>query len=347
LSGDYYPLPPARLALLNASTGQACSYDQTIAEAVSDRVEWQPDGQLLVQVGGQAYLGLPCAGELQSTEAPAAEEDPALSPGGDYRAETTVQSSSVGIQTLRTDLLALPDRQVILSAEWQIDERLGELGLGGEWLGGNQFLIYETLDSGPLLLTVSGETLPVASDLFGIEKIPSILDPEGVSLRAAGRGLQDSLDYHLVLYGVGAEASFPPVRLYHSETGSVEEMPFTHLWSPAFSVDGRWLLLDERPIQDGYETSALWIRAIDPPGSSVGFFAGGFPAAWAPAWDRAAFAHEGTVNVLSFPDGQPLGVWEIGGYHVANFLWSPDGSSLAALAAIPGEEQMGLFLIHP
>ncbi len=71
--------------------------------------------------------------------------------------------------------------------------------------------------------------------------------------------------YHFLLHGVGNEADFPKVRLLHSDTGEVETSTYTHLWHPAFTPDGRWVLL-QRPNTFGGDI-ALWIRPLDPAGS--------------------------------------------------------------------------------
>lgn len=348
-AGDFYPFPPGNLAFLNTRTLQICDHPEFVAKTEADGLSWQPGGEARILIGGQAYQGIPCQGEFVSAEAPAAPEagpPSALSPGGAYRAETTVQSSSAGILNLRTVLLALPDQQVINTVEWKIDERLGDVGLGGQWLAGNQFLIYETLDQGPLLATVGGEVRQVATELFGLDHLPSLLGPEGYNLRADGAAVAGSDQYHVVLYGVGSEASFPPVQLYHSEDGALEEMPFRHLWSPAFSPDGRWLLLDERSIQEETERRALWVRPVDPKGSQVRKFADGETAAWTAAWDQAAFGQREKTSAYSFPAGEPLGVWTTGDYPALELAWSPDGRKLAVLGGVPGEWRQALFFVE-
>jgi hypothetical protein len=363
VSGNFYPFPPGRLNLHNVRTGQECLYDELLASQEGDRVIWQPDGELVVSIADRYLAGAPCQGDLVTAETPGGaleatrvptgeastpegDVQTSLSPEGSYQAETRVMDRSAGTINLTTTILALPDRQVVNTVDWKIDERLGELGMGGEWLAGNQFLIYETLDRGPLLITVSGEMIEVARQLFGIDPLPSIMDEQGVSLRAAGSAVAGSDTYHIVLYGVGSESNFPPVRLYHSDDGQVEEMPFRDPWPPGFSTDGRWLLLDEHPTQDGFETHALWIRPVDPPGSQLRFFAAGsIPAAWSPDTSRAAFLQPGSVSVYIFPEGKLLGSWAIEDYETLTQSWSPQGDSLALLAGVPGEWQQALFVI--
>jgi hypothetical protein len=349
VSSEFYPAPPGTLNFRNVRTGQECAVPEIVSQQEEgDQLVWAPGGEVLVSTSGQSFQGTPCGGDFRPVQTPT--ETPALaagvlSPGGEYRAETTVMDSSAGILSLSSAIIAVPDDQVILMVKWKIDERLGELEQGGEWLGGNQFLIYETLDRGPLLLTVSGEVIDVARELFGLEEIPSLLDPDGVSLRAVGAAGTDH--YHIALSGVGTEANFPPVRLYHSESGQVEEMPFRYLWPPAFSPDGGWLLLDEHPVQEGYETYALWTRSVDPEGSPVHFLAGGSPySLWSPDWSMVVFGGEGSFSVYAFPDGETLGSWVTGDYSARPIAWSPDGSAMIAHGVAPGDWDQALYLVQ-
>ncbi len=182
-----------------------------------------------------------------------AAPDPSLSPGGDYQATTTVMTSTSGLLSLSTSIVVTPTGQVMNTVPWSIDQRLGEMGLGGAWITDRLFLIYETLPQGPLLIDVGGDVIQIAPDLFGVPTDPGW---PAVFYRAQAFMQPGTQTYHLILSAGGEERLFPPVRLYHSEMGQVEEMPFAHLWSPAFSPDGRYLLLDARPDRDGYECNA-------------------------------------------------------------------------------------------
>jgi hypothetical protein len=123
-------------------------------------------------------------------------------------------------------------------------------------------------------------------------------------------------------------------------------MPFRDLWFPGFSSDGRWLLLDEHPTRDGFETHALWIRPVDPPGSELRFFAAGsITAAWSPDRSRIAFFQPDSVSVYTFPGGDRLGSWETGIYEPLSLSWSPQGDSLSVFGGVPGQWQQALFVI--
>jgi Tol biopolymer transport system component len=150
--------------------------------------------------------------------------------------------------------------------------------------------------------------------------------------------------YHIALFGVGIEAEFPSLMLYHSETGAVETVPFSHLWSPAFSPDGRWLLLDQRPDRNGYESNALYIRTIDPVNSEIRYIGEG-SALWTTDWTKVAFGLNKSISVFSFPDGVQLGTWNVRQYDLFPRAWSPDGRYIAVEGYAEGWHQ-ALFIIN-
>jgi hypothetical protein len=349
------PFPPGALRFLNARTGQVCDSSLILPEGDYDRsgqITWTQDGGLLISMNGQLVQGRPCGDfspisgrAMVAADAP----DPSLSPGGAHQARTEVRSSQDGVLSLTTTILDVQTGQPENSVEWRIDERLGDLGLGGTWLTEDRFLIHETLDQGPLLVTVGGGVSQAALELFGLTDIPSMLGPEGVSLSARGAAVTGTEIYHLVLAGVGIESNFPSIRLYHSETGQVEELPFRYTGWPVFSPDGRWLVLDARPTRDGYESSELWLRPVDPVGSQAGRVAsgGGSNWVWAPDWTRVAGVSAGDILIFAVPDGALLGSWDGGAYSLFPLSWSAEGEFLAVEGYLPNGQGEGLFVLHP
>jgi WD40 repeat protein len=350
------PFPPGRLKFLDPRTGQTCDTTIIFPEgdySRSDQITWLPHDRVLVNTNGQVMQGTPCGDDFtpvaDSTKVYTNVPDPTFSPAGGHRARTEVRDSSAGILDLVTTLVNVPGDQVENVIEWRIDERLGDLGLGGEWLTEGLFLIYETLNQGPLLVPVGEETFQVAPDLFGISDIPSMLGPEEMSLRATAAVVTGTDTYHIILAGVGIETNFPPIRLYHSETGQVEELPFRYTGSPAFSPDGLWLVLDARPIRDGYESSELWLRPVDPAGSQTHRLAGGGSSlwVWSPDWTRVAVESGQGISIYSVPDGSPLGLWQGGAYNLSLLAWSPTGEFLAVSGYLRQGQGEGLFVIAP
>ncbi len=223
---------------------------------------------------------------------------------------------------------------------------LGDLP-GPLWLSEDQFLIQETLDQGPLLVTVGERVSQVAPDLFGLRSVPSILDSEEVGLYATAAFLAGTETYHLVLAGVGVEANLPSLQLYHSETGDVEELPFRHTGGPTFSPDGRWLVLDARPIEGGYEGTELWLRQLDPAGSEAYRLIGDVPSspAWSSDWANLAIESPAGISIFSIPDGAPLGSWGNKDYHLFPLSWSPNSEFLVAHGTLHASQGEALFVL--
>jgi len=264
-----------------------------------------------------------------------------FSPTGVYAAETQVTGSGEGILQARTAIRSVASGAELEAIEWTVEQRLGDLGLGGEWLTEDHFLLYETLDRGPVLIQVGGEPVSVAAELFGTNHQPV----PGVTLVAKGDMVTDSSNYHIVLFGVGIEADFPPARLYHSETGSVEELPFRHTWSPVFSPDGRWLLL--RGEQEDVYLHPVDTAEVDPatakPLQIVDDADG--PMVWSPTAERVAYAAGDLLQVLDAGLGQVTSRWQGERYLLHPAAWSPGGAHLAALGTRLEGGQEGLFLI--
>lgn len=214
----------------------------------------------------------------------------------------------------------------------------------------DRFLINETLDRGPLLVVVGKEVIEIAPKLFGVASMPSVANPDEdvVILRATASVASDTQSYHIVLSGIGAEANFPSIRLYHSETGEVEELPSKHLWWQGFSPDGAWLLLDAHPIKDGHETHEIWLRPVDPVGSDLHWLISDVSSftAWSPDETKIAVNSAHEVFVLSFPAGSHLGTWQMGEYEGGSAVWSPDGQSLVVQGYLDGRQREALFVLQ-
>lgn len=347
----FYPFPPGVLHFLNVHTGQTCSYSEYVARNHDDRLIWQADDlvQIVLPSSRLAYRGKPCQGFVSVPCCPeTSRSNFAVSPKGAYRASTTVSDEPDGTFSAETKIADIAAGKVKNTIAWKHRGGLGELGLGGQWLTEELFLIHETSDQGPLLITVGKNIVRVAPELLKVSPVLNQGQDNFVILRAAGAVVQGTDSFHLVLFGIGAEAAFPPIRLYHSETGKAEEIPFWHLWTPAYSPDGRWLLMDKRLVKSGYESSALWIRPVDPPGSEAHLLAEGSPfTLWSPDWSKVALGFSGRLTIVRFPSAAQLGSWETGEYSLLPRAWSPKGNALAAEGYIPGSWQQALFVVRP
>jgi hypothetical protein len=333
------PQQAGGLHFLSSSTGQACPYPGNAAPgSAGQTVIWGESGLVIVREEGGYLAGQPCQEFHAVTfEMPVV----GFSPTGIYAAETQVTGSADGVVQARTVIRSVGTGAELTGIDWSVEQRLGDLGLGGEWLTADRFLLFETRERGPVLLQVGGEPVSAASELFGVNHQPGT----GVILAARGAMVPGTSDYHLILFGVGVEADFPSVRLYHSEDGSVNDLPFRHTWSPAFSPDGRWLLL--RGVQED-----VYLHPVDPaaveaarskPVMIVDDASG--PMVWSPAADRLVYNTGDLVQMLEVAVGQVTSRWQAEGYQLHPNAWSPDGTRLAALGSRADGGQEALFII--
>ncbi len=359
------PYPAMALSFYNARTGETCDCPEIQTKTTTTRplpLAWQDDGQVVVWDGTRTMRGRPCQGSFQAASdvQPPADAVPAeaLSPGGSYRA-TTVEAPSDGTQMNVTTTLADARSDAPLQTVSYLHRGgLGSLGLGGAWVTDSLFLIRETLDRGPLLVDVKqGRVIEVLSELFGISQTPTL----DLGFWAEAATVAGGESYHIVLGGVGIESLFPPLRLYHSESGQVETLEFKYPGTGLFSSDGHWLLLDAQtyhpcgPERQMCESYDLWTRPVDPAGSSAHLLADGRSMArWSADWSQVAIANLGSwywlpnvTSVYSYPDGRLLNAWATGEYQALSYAWSPDGRRLAMSGNVPGEWKHGLFVVEP
>jgi hypothetical protein len=346
-------MPGGTLHFADVATGQTCAAPQFHSETDQAAcVDWVVDGRVVVVMGGQAFQGAPCQSKpfaALADYAPAGEAPPgpALSPDGRQRAATALVSSANGVLTFQTILTDTVEMRPVQSVRWQIDERLGDYGLGGQWVSRTQFLIYETLDKGPLLVDVQRGTIPVLTDLFGMNAIPSILGEEAYSLHATAAPSVEPDMFHLAISGVGSEGNFPPVRLYHAESELVETLPYQKVWG--FSAKYKWLFLYEGVDQAGHEIGYnLWARRLEDTGGAWRLLAPAFDyLLWQTDESEMAFTqNETSVVWQTFPAGEPLGRWHTDRYWVLPLAFSPDGRYLALVGNQPGLWQYGLFVLE-
>jgi len=351
------PWPPASLAFYNPLAVQDCPHPDLSSRLALYMDEWTEAGEAVVRIGGEYYAVQPCSEppysplqDFQLISAPA--PDPSVSPGGDIRAISSLLNSQQGVLGYATSLVNTADSRVVVSTTWQIDERLGDYSgyLGGEWLSSGQFLIHETLDQGPLILDpLEGRVVPVLQELFGQEEIPSIIGTEGYNLHSAAIPTGQGDTYHLLLYGVGQEGSFPDARLYHAESGQVETLPYRYPYGSGSlqSPDGEeWLLMDSRPTVDGYETHAINFRGLDQLDGEWRLLAENVEGIlWNGSGSQAVIAAGARLDWLTFPGLERLGSWLTRPYVAYPAAFSPESCWLAAVGSRPGEAGNGLFLL--
>jgi WD40 repeat protein len=347
--------PGGTLAFRVAATGDTCIASQFHTGVDGEaNVNWHDDGSLTIIMPDGAYQGRPCQTEpftlLADYEPPQTDHlDQSFSVDGRFHIITTQTSSEDGILSYQTRLVETSNGQDRVTASWQIDQRLGDYAgwLGGEWVSPTQFLIYETLKQGPLLLDAEQGLISVLIDLLNQDAIPSILDETGVGMVARPIPGPDTNTYHLVVSGVGMEGNFPPVRLYHAEHNLVETLPYNRLYWRPFSGDGQWLFLNSSFDVDGYETVEIWMRRVEDMEGEWRLLASDVDGAlWSP--DETQMVNvtgETTVIWRTFPEGAEIGRWDTGPYWSFPISFSPDGRYVALGGNSPGQRGHVLFVL--
>jgi len=117
--------------------------------------------------------------------------------------------------------------------------------MGGQWVSDDSFLIYETLDVGPVLLNTNGDITPLIPKLNGDTTSPR----NKVYAQAAINN-----GFHILLTPRDETAQSFGVQLYHSKSGNTEILP-AQFYDGYLSPQGQWLLLRTH--------EGLWLRSTD------------------------------------------------------------------------------------
>ncbi|MEW6286215.1 MAG: hypothetical protein AB1509_08300 [Chloroflexota bacterium] len=345
-------MPGGTLNFMNVKTGDVCAVPQFVTpDNQSAKIFWSDEIEVIIAISEEAFAGRPCQTAVyRKLEKFIQEEMPidlAFSPDGQYRVHTLHKSNQHGILTFETTITLSDSATPLLHTTWRIDERLGEFGLGGEWISREQFLLYETLDQGPLILDTEHGVIPLLTELMSFNEIPSILGPEEYGMRAIPFPGVERDTFHILVQGVGTESNFPTLRLYHAENGQVEILPFRHAWRKPFSPDGQWLLMDERPDIGGYQSYTIWIRRTEEMSDEWQMIASDVDwALWTEHWDEMAFTSNGQITWQTFPDANIIGEWDTKPFSANPVAWSPNHRILVATGNIPGFGEYGMFLLE-
>ena len=315
---------------------------------------WAEDGQIMVRGEDEiTRISTPCKDDfsvVSESESERLLNFEAFSPNGTYRAQVESQGDNVaGGANFTLTLTELTTGQIMNVVTWHDDaiRYQGVLGIDGQWISANLFLVAKSENLGPLLIPVGGEPILVAQDLFDLPEPcfgPSCETPLG----AATVMDAETNTYHILLFGIYyGQSNLPNARLYHSESGKVEELTYPAAWFPRFSPDGRWVLLRDHP-----QSSTFWTRKIDPSGSEPFQFS---QHEWT-GWGHNGWSPDGTkvftpgksVALLSFPEGTQLGVWLMEPYQAGVYSWSRNERFVAVVGVINHHTlttTFGLFII--
>lgn len=346
-----YTMPGGILYFADTVTGEICAAETMHTETDREAaVYWQPENQIVVVLPDGAYIGQPCGSFTPLPDfvppLPDPTRDPALSPNDRYRASSINTTDEDWTLTVTTTIVDVQSGAEVVILTWQHRGGLGDLGLGGMWVSSTQFLIHETLAEGPLIMDVEKGIISVLTGLPGL--LLTSPDPEDeYSLWAmAASGIEPDT-FTLVISGVGSEAAFLPVVLYHAATGLAETLPFRHVWN--FSPTYEWLFLYETVITGGYESGYhIWGRRLADIGGEWQLVT---PVVDYLAWrddgnEMMFIQNENKVIWQTFPALERIGKWHTGLYRVNPVSFSPDGRFLVVQGNLPGIWQYGLFLLE-
>lgn len=338
---------PSSLHFLDAERGTTCQQSNVSSTMYGDDAFWEPDSRVAIRLGGGVQLGEPCgplSPDPESTlalplpspgvipdwavpdvghnDAPG-PEDTKRSPSEEYFVTTVAEGAE---DRYTTRLMRRSDGAVLTEATWQSNGGIGDMGTGGEWTADDQFLIFYSMDQGPILLQPDGTVLNVASDVFG-------LDLDAVTTQYEKLGQLHStlaLDRKHVLL----ERPGNPVMLHHPETGASETLPTEGLMQPWFSPNLSWLFVNGL-LKDGKEDPGVWMRPIDGTNAEFqrlpGDRRGRTAADYFPSPNGAYLAILGfsnTVEIVSFPDLKSVGRWRWKDADQVFVKWSPTEKQL-------------------
>ena len=290
---------------------------------------------------GGPMVGLPCD-SFSGGDWGSGGYDGVYSPSYAAWANTFELTRTNGILTLNTVIAESYDPAItdtLASYTWSIDERLGELGMGGQWVSDETFLIYETREFGPALLKSTGEIIPL---------IPNVMGTTSVARPHLHAQASVNTTYHILLSAWVGDPESMAQRLYHGNTGRTEALP-QKFSDGRFSPNGHWLTLRA---DDG-----LWLRSADttyPIPRQISTNADNTPL-FSPDESRFIIVDEAiqALKLISLPDFQTLAVWQLGSstqhYSPALYVsvWSPDGSAIFVYGNRSAQADSALFVLQP
>jgi hypothetical protein len=340
-----YSYPPGWLNFHYVDSGQTCAFPYLLSYSPREYQVYWHEGERVLILGERSIMsGSPCQGDFsltQETVQPVFRHPvDRPSPDGRYLAQTKFFFPE-DPTLARTSIIAANTSQVVREVEWKFVETKG-LGLADHWVTDEKFLITVTLDQGPLLIDVDQGVTQVAPELFkrlADAACGFTVDFCETRLRATGSMSAETGRYHIALYGWGMEANYPPVELYHAESGETESLPTNYFHS--FSPDGGWMYVFNETFdsQRRVPIRMVGLKPVDPPGS-LGYFPmiadlGAFDDPWSPDSQRMAIKTRRGVYIFSLPDVNLIGLWQLGRYESIDAYWSPNSRRLAVTGSIP------------
>jgi hypothetical protein len=350
--GEYEegPAPAAALRFFNTVTGQTCTHNNIVSVESGQRLRWQSDVSAIILLHDQEPTRItPCGSAIPTTytELPLSQS---VSPHGRYAANTDVVVPNIGCPYYAavTTLSDTMTDEILITYEWKAYCTEGEVGSGGEWITENKFLINDIKDGSPVILQANGQVIPVITEVFGLTSdTEAEVQGEIKEIFHVAWGAQiQSGEYHILLFSKIEDNRFWAVKLFHSETGQVEDLNiYAHSWGAQFSPDGRsfiiWGAFEEAEVFGG---SYDWLRLVDPPGSEFQWMEADFyERAWSPNGEFMAVAtytkdasgqaatDDFILRILRLSDQQVIATWHTNELKPYPAGWSPDGKWLVVV----------------
>lgn len=362
-----FEYPPGTLHFFNSQTGETCESTQRIGYGYSaNPLDWLADGRVLIITDAhQTLAGKPCSdnfsnlnslfpfqihnisshnpqqtlfvlvGEKETLVFDSQSQDTRPVQGGTgiswapsgKRFSTTTRTGPPDF-IANTFVVDAETGKILDNVKWKYPDAEGQWS-GPTWLDDEQFVIGNTLDQGPILVTIGKNVIEIAPELFN--------RPSAPTLDAAAQASNDSDRYHIALSDLAE--NIKGTLLYHSENGEVEELPFQRFGE--FSPNGSSLIAYE----DGYKA---WTRALDPAETQSNLFLTQkehpFPISWSLEGNRTAVHSANEILVFSIPFGEKLKAWKTESESIFPGPWSPDGRFLAAEGDL-GSNQRALYVV--
>ncbi len=259
------------------------------------------------------------------------------SPTATYVAYTNTKYVEGNSLMATTSIFNVNSGEVVATAEWEVRQAKGELA-PLVWLGAETLLIPETLEQGPLLLTVGQGSTQVAPTWFHVEASPG--------QRAFAVAEESGGEFHAVLkqeqVEMAPESKNVLALLYDSATNQVVELPFKTMLD--FSPDGRWAYGFNDNESGGY----LWRLDGNVENMlQLPLVHDSFNNEWNPNSTQIATGGYGEVLIFGLPSGEQIDQIEVGSYAAWPFGWSPDGRYFAIGGRGSGQEALFVAQMYP
>lgn len=326
------------LRFLDQDRGEICTSRRQVGFSFwtngRGALRWSADGRVILD----GLVGWPCGdGFMAEPSATAGSADGELSPEGGFQ---VLDRSAVGdCAAHESELREAATGRLIVELAWKSESyKDAPCGVAARWVDEGSYLIPETIDRGPVLLSASQGAIALAESF--------VPEQEAHLLTSQALMPVDGRPAILIWFRMPGR----PLRLYHLSSGELEVLPFERFL--AASPDGRWLAVGESGAPESRE-AAIWIRPVSAAGEAWTPIRGEglLPQRlrWSPDGARLAVAGPASVSVYRTPDGQREGVGSTlpfgagGDEPVWLGPWSPDGIRLP-VAAVSGQ-RTGLYVL--